>query len=60
MNLRFLATLSSNLRRGQSTLEDNDTNIQKETEVSNPCSNATSKFLFAVFFFLFSFAIKCP
>ena len=43
MNLGLLATLSSNLRRSQSTLEDNDTsmstledkdtNIQEETEV---------------------------
>jgi len=49
VNLRFLATLSSNLRRGQSTLEDNDTNIQKETEVSNPCSNATSKIKMGLF-----------
>ena len=53
VNLRLLATLSSNLRRSQSTLEDNDTNIQKETEMSNPCSNSTSKFLFAVFFSIF-------
>lgn len=33
VNLGLLATLSSKLRRGQSMVEGNDTNIQKETEV---------------------------
>ena len=59
MNLRLLATLSSNLRRGQSTLEDNNTNIQKETEVrilvQMLLANSSLQF-----FFLFSFVIKCP
>ena len=69
MNLGLLATLSSNLRRSQytledkdtnmSTLEDNDTNIQEETEVrilvQMRLENSSLQF-----FFLFSFVIRCP
>lgn len=63
MNLGLLATLSSNLRRSQytledkdtnmSTLEDNDTNIQEETEVrilvQMRLENSSLQFFFSLF-----------
>lgn len=56
MCLELLATLSPNQRSGHPVVENNATNVPKETEAreeQNPCPNVTSKLIFALFFSLF-------